>query len=98
MKRARQDAPGALRNEDVGSASITNGTDTSAAGYAKRMGLFSLNERLPGSAACLSSIAARCDLDRVWNMDGDNQGAPLACANAWRGNIGGEVDLTGLYG
>jgi hypothetical protein len=30
MKQARKDAPGALRNEDVGSASSTNGTDTNA--------------------------------------------------------------------
>jgi hypothetical protein len=42
MKQARKDAPGALRNEDVGSASSTNGTDASAAGYAEKDGaLFS---------------------------------------------------------
>jgi hypothetical protein len=86
MKQVKKEVPGTLRNEDVGSAQGTNGTDASAAGYAKRMELFSLNKSLPGSAACPSSIAARCDLDRVRNMDEHNQDAPLVCADALRGN------------
>jgi hypothetical protein len=80
MNRAGKDAPGVLSNEHVGSAASTNRTDASAAGFAKRMELFSRTKRLPGSGACPSWIAAKCNFDRARNMDDDHQGAPLARA------------------